>query len=392
MSDQRSLVPSDDPAHDAAHVPALRPPGEVQAAGDAASGVTDATVLAEATLSCRNCGHVLRPDDHYCAQCGQDTHAEPPSFLEFVHEFSHHYVAVEGALWKTLWLLLVRPGQLTLEYLAGRKNRYVWPLRLFLTLSFVFFLSWKFAGPSSLPHEGVVAASAGSAPMVQASAARPAASDASRALHVEAGDGLKDDSLVAEGRTITDQLASWAEQEKRRHDRWQAARAASAAKAGASVAREPFHIPARSDQAFLQQRIDRFNERLDAAPRAAVTEVVNAFSASLPTAILAMLPFFAGLLALVYWARKLPYGAHFVFTLHLHAFYYLCLLLLLLSPWTILGVAIWAWSNLYTLLALKRVYGGGWFSTLLRAGVIAVSHWVLLGLVLTVDFLLVALH
>jgi hypothetical protein len=203
---------------------------------------------------------------------------------------------------------------------------------------------------------------------------------------------LEDDSLVAEGRTITEQMARWAEAEKRRHDQHQAARAASAALAGASVAREPFHIPAKIHPEFLQGRLDRFNASLDAAPGATVTRVINAFSSSLPTAILAMLPLFAALLALVYWPRKMPYGAHFVFTLHLHAFYYLCLLLMLVSPWAALGVAIWAWSNLYTLLALKRVYGGGWIGTLLRAGVIAVSHWVLLILVLTVDFLLVALN
>jgi hypothetical protein len=96
-------------------------------------------------LACRNCEAPLMPAYAYCPQCGQETHDAPPHFFEFLHEFIHHYVALEGTLWKSLWLLLVHPGKLTLEYLAGRKNRYVWPLRLFLTLSFVFFLTLNIA-------------------------------------------------------------------------------------------------------------------------------------------------------------------------------------------------------------------------------------------------------
>jgi hypothetical protein len=40
------------------------------------------------------------------------------------------------------------------------------------------------------------------------------------------------------------------------------------------------------------------------------------------------------------------------------------------------------WSNLYPLLALKRVNGSGWGSTLLRGAVLAALHWVLIALVL----------
>jgi hypothetical protein len=70
----------------------------------------------------------------------------PPSALEFLHEFVGHYVALEGALWRTL-RALASPGRLTLEYFAGRRRRYVLPLKLYLTASLVFFLAIKLAGP-----------------------------------------------------------------------------------------------------------------------------------------------------------------------------------------------------------------------------------------------------
>lgn len=91
--------------------------------------------------ACRNCGAAA--GGRYCPECGQETAPHPPTAAEFLHEFVGHYVALEGALWKTLRLLL-RPGALTLEYLAGRKRRYVLPLRLYLTASLLFFVVSRF--------------------------------------------------------------------------------------------------------------------------------------------------------------------------------------------------------------------------------------------------------
>ena len=87
-----------------------------------------------AVPACRNCG--APADGNFCPGCGQDTKAHPPSAREFLHEFAQHYVAIEGSLWTTLKKLAV-PGALTLEYLAGRKRRYIHPLRLYLTASVV---------------------------------------------------------------------------------------------------------------------------------------------------------------------------------------------------------------------------------------------------------------
>ena len=102
-----------------------------------------------AVPACRNCG--APAGGKYCPECGQDTAAHPPSAREFLHEFAAHYVAIEGSLWTTLRKLVV-PGALTLEYFAGRKRRYVHPLRLYLTASVVFFVVAKVFLPSPEIH------------------------------------------------------------------------------------------------------------------------------------------------------------------------------------------------------------------------------------------------
>jgi hypothetical protein len=99
--------------------------------------------MTDTIANCPNCGAAV--SYHYCAVCGQETALHVPSAGEFLHEFIGHYVALEGKLWQTLNLLVFKPGKLTADYLAGRRARYVAPLRLYLTLSLLFFALFKFA-------------------------------------------------------------------------------------------------------------------------------------------------------------------------------------------------------------------------------------------------------
>ena len=68
----------------------------------------------------------------YCARCGERTlEPEALTLRHFaVHTVAHELLHVDGALWRTLRLLFVRPGKLSLEYAAGRRRPYVNPFRL----------------------------------------------------------------------------------------------------------------------------------------------------------------------------------------------------------------------------------------------------------------------
>lgn len=109
--------------------------------------MTDRLADHAALAHCLNCGAAV--DCNFCPNCGQETRLHVPSAYEFFHEFIGHYVALEGKLWKTLGMLLFRPGKLTAEYIAGRRVRYVQPLRIYLTLSILFFALLRF-GPNEL--------------------------------------------------------------------------------------------------------------------------------------------------------------------------------------------------------------------------------------------------
>src|SRR3546814_10751918 len=56
-----------------------------------------------------------------------------------LHDLAHGVLHFEGKIWRTLPMLLFRPGALTRRYVAGERARFVSPLALFLFLVFVMF-------------------------------------------------------------------------------------------------------------------------------------------------------------------------------------------------------------------------------------------------------------
>src|SRR4051794_17447736 len=90
-----------------------------------------------ASTPCLNCGCNVQV--HFCPECGQRAGDPNPTLREFLHELAAEFLNWDGKLWTTISTLFRRPGMLTAEYLAGRRVRYVQPLRLYLTASVLYF-------------------------------------------------------------------------------------------------------------------------------------------------------------------------------------------------------------------------------------------------------------
>lgn len=75
----------------------------------------------------------------YCAACGQRAAPFQRPLHHLGREVVEDYFGFDGKLWRTIGPLLTRPGFLTREYLDGRRNRYVRPVRLYLTASLTLF-------------------------------------------------------------------------------------------------------------------------------------------------------------------------------------------------------------------------------------------------------------
>lgn len=86
---------------------------------------------------CPNCGRRL--EGAFCAGCGQKAAALNPTLHDFLHDLTHEVLHVDGKIFQSVRLLLLRPGMLSREWFDGRRARYVTPIRLYLIFSVLFF-------------------------------------------------------------------------------------------------------------------------------------------------------------------------------------------------------------------------------------------------------------
>ena len=256
----------------------------------------------------------------------------PPSAREFMHEFIGHYVALEGKLWKSLGLLLFRPGRLSLEYIKGRRVRYVQPLRMYLTFSLIFFATLKLVGFDSFEHGAKAPHPAtASAPAAGHAPARPAAS----------GNGIEviHEDNPGEFRNGTQPLRD-------------------------KVRTYSPHIADR-----MSELVEMEGSRREQALKAA-------FYAYAPYAIFFMMPVFAFYLKILYLGTGRRYGEHLLFALHTNGFAFLAMTLIALVPagFGLVEFALQLWLTFYLPIAMRQVYGGSRTLTALRWVVLMVLH------------------
>ena len=278
--------------------------------------------------NCLNCGQAfgaVRPK--FCPECGQETNVRAPTLREFAQHFGGGYIAAEGALWRTVVLLLTRPGQLTREYLAGRRRHYVLPLRLYLTISLVALLVLRGVAalqvPVALPPE------------VTAEVAKARAGDASFSIgpwHAQ----------VHDGEVRCDDMPGWACKRLKR-----------------------------------RLEMDPANFGRDAA------QASDQFLAHWSSAMFVLVPIFAAWMLLAYRNRRMRYTEHLVYALHVHAFWFAAILVATLLPDAVAWLGALALPT-YAVLASRRVYGGRWSTTLLRNAAVATAYSVTVSLVLGV--------
>jgi hypothetical protein len=111
-------------------------------------------------VNCANCGTALTGS--FCHACGQRAHVHR-SLLHLGEEVLHGLLHFDAKAWRTLPMLVAKPGRLTREYIDGKRTRFVSPLALFLFMMFLMFFavsSVKVTPASTMPGQ-VAAATAG---------------------------------------------------------------------------------------------------------------------------------------------------------------------------------------------------------------------------------------
>lgn len=328
--------------------------------------------------NCPNCEAPV--SGHFCANCGQEAILHHASTREFLHEFIGHYVALEGKLWGSLSRLLFRPGLLTNEYIRGRRVRFVQPLRLYLTLSLLFFALLKITGSFQpiddddkvVTHDAKASLQATPAKAMAKAVAKAEAKVAetrephsaeearSKAAAEAAIDEMKKEVTLDEHASATE----WKKEEGGTHlnasdiDSWLS---------DWPKLRKQFHV---FDQLPGERQIDVFQQGIYHYA---------------PYAIFCLMPVFALFLKVLYLGSGRRFGEHVLFALHTNAFAFLVFSAMLLNPITFIDALLWCWLLGYLPWAMRRVYHSGRMGTFWRWSVLMCSYMLALGLALLVS-------
>ena len=291
---------------------------------------------------CHNCGAAA--PGKYCPECGQETRLKLPTVRELMRDAAGRLVAIDGRLWRTLYLLLLRPGMLTTEYLRGRRKRYVRPARLFFVMSLLLFAIIRLVtdpvvisiSPDTDIDVTTNAKGSKTAPPPRADASNGSQPRGGPTIKLEDGDEAALDAMAA-------------------------------------------RLPGE-----LRKRIDRFRRLGLDEKMEHINEGVLRFA---PYAMVALLPVFALLQYVAYFPgrRRHPqrprrYAEHLVYGAHLHAFAFVMIIAMLLLPRGLAQVPLALWILIYVARARHRVYAGSWLGGLIHSVPVALAYVILLAL------------
>ena len=325
---------------------------------------------------CENCGAELK--GHWCAQCGQPAIEYRRSFRYVVADLLNEFLNWDSKFFTTIALLVLKPWRLTNEFLAGKRVRYVNPLRLYLLASILFFFAVNYGAkgihvdPSKLEPKDRAELEAD----LKNTDLPPAAREKLEQL-------LRESSPSPGPATLTNAPSP--------------APATVSPSPGTNVAQPPAE-PGANDQ---KKEYGKINERpfvvfddaksttpferwIEARAKEKMGEhgtrmglfIATLFS-NLPYMMLCCIPLFAFVLRILYIRRRVFYIDHLIYALHIHTFFYTGIMLIVLATIGLNRIApgaivdwivtlLWIAFVMQIFLSIRYVYRQGWFFSVFK--------------------------
>ncbi|NWG92976.1 MAG: DUF3667 domain-containing protein [Parvularculaceae bacterium] len=354
----------------------------------APEGAIGAAIATGAALACLSCGAAIA--GAYCANCGQKNDDMRRSSFVLFKDFVKDTFAFDSRMWRTLGLMAAAPGVVPTNYSHGRRSRYTPPVRLFLVVSFLFFLVLGLTHTMFVAVEVVAKSPAEiAADRARLEAAMREAGPAAQEAIAEAA--RENEAVVIDGETVDCDIKTRLrffvrpQDVKIDEDKWR--RCAESIKRAAKVEIENDESDAAKpgaqegpDEADFERGFERVlaGVNLLVADPTAFNAGINTW---LPRIMFFMAPVLALITAMFIRGRDALLFDHLVLALYSHA-----------AAFTVIGAAIllgqfgvpnvfpaaMALLGVYFVLALRRAYKRGWIKTVLSSAFIGVLYLIVL--------------
>ncbi len=296
---------------------------------------------------CLNCQADI--ETHFCPHCGQKNTKPDLSLFGVLHEFAEEVFHYDSKAWRTVRTLITQPGRLPANWSSGRRADYISPVRLYLTVTFIFFL---LAAGHRLTNLNIGTASPQkNANAILAELKNESISPGFHQLLLDEMNKLK---------LNPDQAATYRKELDQAEQRYVA---------------EHKGVP----ENWVEHQAEKLARVANGDPSRFSELLLN----ELPKALFVVLPLFAVALKLLYLRQKRTYVEHLVFLLYLHSFMFIALLPLNLvhTAWMDVLMTFVVLIGLpgYAFFAMLRYYGQPWWLTLLKSWVLGATYIVLSG-------------
>jgi len=344
----------------------------------------------------------------FCYYCGQPDKNFMRFFPVLMRELMEDFFDLDSRLMRTLKPLLFRPGKLTRDYLDGRRFRYTPPLRLYIFSSMAFFILAAMLAGSAItinsddekPDKGTGIVHIGPEHEADLEKARAALNK------LEPGLGNQLDEIIEEAGEAEAPSPAGSPNEE---EDTVSLDLGIGDEEGFMIEGKPWDketnpviIPLIPDfiNNWINDEIEESPQKgkeIEANPNLIVDKIMDV----LPAATFILLPIVALLFKFWYLFSGKYYVEHLILALHNHSFLFVIFILLMLANslagwldpleegtlstavrW--FNTALWAWTPIYLLLSLKKVYQQSWGLTTGKFMVIGLSYLVLLGLTTSV--------
>src|SRR6059058_3792684 len=341
---------------------------------------------------CENCGAELQ--GHWCAKCGQPAIEYRRSFRHVVADLLNEFLNWDSKFFTTIALLILKPWRLTNEFLAGKRVRYVNPLRLYLLASILFFFAVNYAtkGVKFEPGKLEPKDRAELEAELKNEDLPPAAREKLAAL-------LRESSPSPASEPSTNTPSPVPSGSPNASPSSPAPETDTHKKQYGKIGERPFAVfdaDAKTSTPFERWIEARAKEKMGEHGTKMGLFIATLLS-NLPYMMLCCIPLFAFVLKVLYIRRHIFYIDHLIYALHIHTFLYTAVMLIVLAtiglnritPPTLGGwiiALLWILFVVQIFLSIRRVYRQGWFMSTLKFFVGGFVYMIVLFLALAATF------